>query len=101
VRKDGFFDEQRHKHLFKFDVTNWINDNKEDSKDNIKCEDTQLARSRFGGIGAISVYFYKVKDLEKVERLNNHSKDRVKKVEVLESTGIEMEMKFSTGFENI
>ncbi|CAG8550260.1 12799_t:CDS:1, partial [Funneliformis caledonium] len=89
--KDGFFDEQRYKNLFKFDVTNWIDD---DSRG-----EARFVRSRFGGIGAISVYFYKAKDLEKVERINSNSKDRIQKVQVLESTGIGMGIKLSTGFE--
>ncbi|CAG8445204.1 12656_t:CDS:2 [Funneliformis caledonium] len=89
--KDGFFDEQRYKNLFKFDVTNWIDD---DSRG-----DAQFAKSKFGGIGAISVYFYKAKGLEKVERIISNNKDRIQKVQVLESTGIGMGIKLSTGFE--
>ncbi|GBB86759.1 hypothetical protein RclHR1_13180002 [Rhizophagus clarus] len=92
-RKDGFFDEQRQKHLFRFDVTNWLDDNKEDIKNNIKYSGT---RSIYGGIGAISVYFYVA---EEVERLNNYTKNKVEKVQVPESTGIGMGIKISTGFQ--
>ena len=53
---------------------------------------TKLTRSRFGGIGAISVYFYKFKKDEKL----NDNKDRVQKVEVPESIGIGIGMKIST-----
>jgi hypothetical protein len=88
ARKDGFFDEQRQKHLFRFDVTNWINE--EYSKN------VQLTKSRFGGIGAISVYFYKA---EEDEKLNNLIKGKVHKVKVPESTGVGMGIKISTGFE--
>ncbi|CAB4392687.1 unnamed protein product [Rhizophagus irregularis] len=99
-RKDGFFDEKRQKHLFKFDVTNWINDNNEvdsnnnnNNNNNIKYSST---KSIFGGIGAISVYFYIV---EEVEKLDNYVKNQVEKVQVPESTGIEMGIKISTGFQ--
>ncbi|RIA84161.1 hypothetical protein C1645_832705 [Glomus cerebriforme] len=96
AKKDGFFDEQRQKHLFKFDVTNWINDSKDDSKNNIKYTDTRLIRSRFGGIGAISVYFYIA---EEDKKFNDRIKDKVQKVNVPESAGIGMGIKISTGFQ--
>ncbi|CAB4485710.1 unnamed protein product [Rhizophagus irregularis] len=75
-RKDGFFDEKRQKHLFKFDVTNFINDNEDNSKNNIKYART---KSIFGGIVAISVYFHIA---EEVERLDNYVKNQVEKVQV-------------------